>query len=174
MKSLLPVLFLLGAAAPMPVGSLLDALRVAPDTAQAQILESRIIDAWLNQATQAVQVLENQALEEIHAGKFRDALADCDAALVLQPDIAELWRRRAEIRFILNDDQGAFNDLAQALTRESRDFPALSAISRFAEARHDDARALEAWKRFLELDPKAPNGQKRLQALEQKVQGRAL
>jgi tetratricopeptide (TPR) repeat protein len=165
---------LLGAAAPPPVGTMLDALKVAPDAAQAGQMEARILQAWHDQATPSVQLLEDKAVGEIHEGKFRDALADNDAALVLQPDLADLWRRRAEVRFILNDDAGAYADLAQALTRDPRNFPALAALSRFAEARHDNAKALSAWQKFLEVDPQAPQGQVRLKTLQVKVQGQAL
>jgi tetratricopeptide (TPR) repeat protein len=164
----------LTAAAPIPVAPMLDALKAAPNQAIAGELEARIIDAWHNQATAAVQLLEDHAVAEIHEGKFRDALADADAALILQPDIADLWRRRAEIRFILNDDEGAYSDLAQALTREKREFPALAALSRFAEARKDNAKAIDAWKKFLEIDPQAPKGQERLKTLQTKLQGQAL
>ncbi len=165
---------LLTAAAPPPIDPMLDALKVAPNPAIAGELEARIIDAWHNQATAAVQLLEDHAVADVHEGKFRDALADADAALILQPDIADLWRRRAEIRFILNDDEGAYSDLAQALTREKRDFPALAALSRFAEARKDNAKAIDAWKKFLEIDPQAPKGQERLKTLQTKLQGQAL
>jgi tetratricopeptide (TPR) repeat protein len=100
-----------------------------------------------------------------------DALADCDAALVLQPDLADLWRRRAEAKFGLGDDRGAFADLAQALTREPRLIPAWADLSRFAEARKDQKRALDAWRKVIELDPKAEGAAKRLDKLQHAVNG---
>jgi tetratricopeptide (TPR) repeat protein len=174
MKRMACLAILLMAAAPLPIGTMLDSLQAAPDSAQAGRMEESIIAAWHDQASPAVQLLEDRAVAQVHAAKFRDALADCDAALVLQPELADLWRRRAEVRFILNDDAGAYADLAQALSREKRSFPALAALSRFAEARHDNTRALNAWKKFLEIDPMAPNGQDRLKALQTKAQGQAL
>ena len=146
----------------------------APNSEQAGRLEARILVAWHDEATPAVQLLEDRAVAEVHAGKFREALADNDAALVLQPELGDLWRRRAEVRFILNDDAGAYGDLAQALSREARNFPALAALSRFAEARHDHAKAVAAWERFLDVDPKAPGAQERLKKLQVKSQGQPL
>ena len=161
-------------AAAGPEAPLLDALAHAPDTASAAQLEHRITQSWHDAATDAVQVLEDQALLAVHLGQPKEALADCDAALQLQPELADLWRRRGEVRFVLGDEPGAAADLAQALAREKREFPALAALSRLEQARGHDREALEVWQRFLEVDPKSPGGEARLKALRTKVEGQAL
>ncbi len=167
-------LCLLGLAAAAPVSSsdrLLDALRRAPDAAHAGVLEARLQETWQDQASPAVQMLVDHAAQAGAGGHLDAALADSDAAIVLQPDLADLWRRRAEARFGLGDERGAFADLAQALSREKRSIPAWVDLSRFAEARHDNRRALEAWRRVLELDPQTEGGAKRLERLEHLVSG---
>jgi tetratricopeptide (TPR) repeat protein len=167
----------LGAAAPPPappltaIDKLLAALKAAPDSEAAAVIEAKLQDAWQDQATPAVQVLVDHAALSAQAGKFQDALADTEAAVVLQPDLADLYRRRAEDRFALNDDRGAFADLAQALTRDPRLIPAWADLSRFAEARKDNKRALEAWRKVVELDPKGEGAQKRLEKLRHVVNG---
>ena len=171
---------LLCAAAPAPPAQppppsatdrLLAALKAAPDPQAAGVLEAKLQLAWQDQATPSVQILLDRAAQSANGGKLDDALADADAALTLQPDAAEVWRRRAEIRFAANDDRGAFADLAQALTREPRFIAAWADLSRFAEARHDPKRALAAWRKMLELDPKTDGGQKRLERLQHLVNG---
>jgi tetratricopeptide (TPR) repeat protein len=174
---------LLAAAAPEPTppaalhsatDRLLAELKAAPDPQAAGALETKLQTVWQDQATPSVQILLDHATQQAQAGKLDDALADADAALTLQPDAAEVWRRRAEIRFAAGDDRGAFGDLAQALTREPRFIAAWADLSRFAEARHDPKRALAAWRKLLELDPKTDGGQKRLERLQHLVNGQPI
>ncbi len=167
----LGLLVLAAAAPPSPMDRLLDALRRAPDAAAAGVLEAKLQESWHDQASPAVQMLIDHAAQAGAGGKMEDALADSDAAIVLQPDLADLWRRRAEAKFGLGDDKGAFADLAQALSREKRSIPAWVDLSHFSEARHDNKRALEAWRRVLELDPQTEGGGKRLERLQHLVSG---
>ncbi len=171
----LAVVILLGAAAPPdPAASLLDQLRTAPTAQQAEALEQKIIAAWRARITPSVALLEDRAVQSLQKHDAATAVGDLDAALDLQPDQAELWRLHAEARFSGGDETGAFADLAQALAREPRCFPALADLSHFAEARHDYARALAAWQRLLELDPRVRQGEARLAALQRRISGQPL
>lgn len=161
---------LLGAAG-ADTATLLSALAAAPDAHAASTIEQRLTDAWYSQATPAVQLLLSHAAMSIGHGKPADALADCNAAVTLQPDLADLYRRRAEARYADGDDRGAIADLAQSLAREPRLVPALMDLSRIAEARKDYPRALQAWKKVLELDPRTEGGARRLDLLTRKVNG---
>jgi tetratricopeptide (TPR) repeat protein len=165
----------LAQAAPAPpTDRLLDALRAAPDAARAGTLEAQLQETWHDQASPAVQMLMDHAAQSAANGKPADALADSEAALVLQPALADLWRRRAEAKYGVGDETGAFADLAQALLRERRLIPAWVDLSRFAEARHDNKRALEAWRKVLELDPQTEGGSKRLERLQHLVNGQPI
>jgi tetratricopeptide (TPR) repeat protein len=166
-------LVVMAASPPAASGTdrLLAALKTAPDSQAAGDLENRLQTAWHDQATPSVQLLSDHAAQSAASGKVNDALADADAALVLQPELADLWRRRAEVKYALGDDRGALADLAQALTREPRLIPAWADLSRFAEAHHDAKRALSAWQKLLELDPKTEGGGKRLERLQHLLHG---
>jgi tetratricopeptide (TPR) repeat protein len=162
---------LLGAADPVDTDALFARLQTAPNTPVATEIEARLLTAWHDQASASVQVLIDQAAEKIMLGHAKDALADCDAAVVLQPELADVWRRRADARLALGDEIGAAGDLAQALTREPRLLPALVDVSRLAEGRKDYAQALAAWQKVLELDPKTEKGAARLERLRRRANG---
>jgi tetratricopeptide (TPR) repeat protein len=168
---IVPAVWLLGAAAPVDTSPLFAALLNAPSTASAEMVEAKLQAVWHDQATPSVQLLIDQASEKIMTGHAKDALADCEAAVVLQPDLADLWRRRAEARMALGDEAGATADLAQALSREPRLLPALVDLSQLAEAQHNYPQALKAWQKVLELDPKTAKGQARLDRLRRRVNG---
>jgi tetratricopeptide (TPR) repeat protein len=162
---------LLAAAAPIDTEALFGALRAAPDAPTAERVEARLQVAWHDQATAAVQLLIDDAAAKIGTGHAQEALTDCDAAVVLQPDLADLWRRRADARLALGDEAGAAADLAQALTREPRLIPALIDLSQLEEARRNYAQALAAWQKVLDLDPKTEKAEARLERLRRLVNG---
>ena len=162
---------ILAAAAPIDTDALFGALRAAPDTPTAERVEARLQVAWHDQATAAVQLLIDDAASKIAAGHPQDALKDCDAAIVLQPALADLWRRRADARLALGDEPAAAADLAQALTREPRLIPALIDLSQLEEARHNYAQALAAWQKVLDLDPHTEKAAPRLDHLRKLVNG---
>ncbi len=138
------------------------------------MLEQRINLAWRAAISPSVQLLTDRAQTSLAHQDPRTAIGDLDAALDLQNDQAVLWRLHAEARFANGDDLGAYADLAQALSREPRCFPALVDLSHFAEAKEDYKRALQAWQRLLLIDPNVPHGKARLGALEQRVSGEPL
>ena len=166
--------WLLMGAAPDGVAPLLDRLRTAPTAQQAEALENQIAQAWRARISPSVQLLVERAQQSLERQDSRTAIGDLDAALDLQTDQAELWRLHAEARFANGDGRGAIADLAQALSREPRCFPALADLSHFAESRHDFSRALEAWQRLLAVDPKVRQGAGRLAMLQRKVSGQPL
>jgi len=171
--------FLAAAAPPDPAQPLLDALKQAPTPLQAATIEAAIEQAWRAMATPAVQLLVESAMAKLQhndpkTGGIKSAVEDMDAAIDLQPGIADLWRLRAQVRFATGDEAGAAADLAQALSREPRCFPALADLSRMAEARHDYKDALLAWDKFLQVDPHAEGAQQRRARLQRQLSGEPL
>jgi tetratricopeptide (TPR) repeat protein len=176
-RTALSLLAILAAAAPKaadPAAPLLDSLHAAATPQQAASLEAQILANWQARITPAVQLLAQRATAALGRRDPRTAIGDLDAALDLQPDQADLWRLHAEARFANGDENGAFADLAQALSREPRCFPALADLSHFAESRQDYPRAIEAWQRLLDIDPMVHGGAARLAALQRKATGQPL
>ena len=158
-------------AAPDAVGQLLAALQAAPSEDAARVLEARIEQVWLGQASATSTLLVARGLRDLKAHAASDAVADFDAVVTLDPGVAEAWHQRAIARFAAGDTQGALRDIEQALKREPRDFSAFATLSRIAEAGGDAKGALAAWRRVMALDPKTPDGARRLNALQVKAEG---
>ena len=90
---------------------------------------------------------------------------------MLAPDFAEAWLARALVKFQAGDYAGAIRDIEATLQREPRQFVALQTLSRIAEAQGDWKGALAAWQKVLELDPRTPHAQERLEMLQDKAFG---
>jgi tetratricopeptide (TPR) repeat protein len=150
---------------------LLDALGSAPTEQAAALVENHVVVLWLGAASPAVRLLLSRASREQQAGASQDAIEDYGAALALQPDLAEAWRQRGEVRFASGDRAGALADLGEALKREPREFLAFRALARIAEARGDWKAAVAAWERLLTFDPKTPGGAQHMKELRRKAFG---
>ena len=56
-----------------------------------------------------------------------------DKLIVLQPDWAEAWNKRATVRYLMDDEQGSMADIARVLVLEPRHFGALSGMGMILE-----------------------------------------
>jgi tetratricopeptide (TPR) repeat protein len=178
---LLPLLFLLLAAPalaqPRPdqrraeLDALLTALKSAPNEQAAATLEGRIRELWMQSGSAAATLLMGRGARDLQNDADDEAVDDFDAVLVLEPDLADAYHRRAMARFALGDYRGALADIEATLKREPHDFAALKTLSRIAEARDDFKGALAAWRKVLELSPHTPDGAERLKQLQKKALG---
>ena len=149
------------------------ALKAAPNEEAAAALEGKIRQAWQQAGSPAVLLLLNRGAHDLEEGDTDGALDAFDDALVLEPDYAEAWLRRALAKFHAGDYSGAIRDIQATLQREPRHFVALQTLSRIAEAQGDWKGALAAWEKVLELDPRTPDGRDRLQMLRRKALGKS-
>jgi len=151
--------------------SLLGTLKTAPDEATASALEERIEQKWIEAGSPAATLLMNRGMRNLQSDSGDEALGDFDAVLALEPNLQAAFGLRARAKYLTGDYPGAISDIEAALQREPRNFMALQSLSRIAEARGDLKGALLAWQKVLELDPKTPDGAKRLRELNRKVNG---
>ena len=150
---------------------LLDALKAAPSEEIAAPLETQIRQLWASSGTPAVTLLMSRGLRELHAGAMDDAIEDFGDAITLDPTLAEAYRQRAVARYEAGDTAGAIADLQATVQREPRDFAAFETLAHIAEAREDWKGAYAAWQKVMEIDPKTPDGENRLNELKRKALG---
>jgi tetratricopeptide (TPR) repeat protein len=95
-----------------------------------------------------------------------------DSILRIQPDWAEAWSKRAAVRFLRDDYDGAIADIDETLRREPRHFVALTGLGAILQKSDLDKRALEAYRRALDLYPEQPDVKKVVEKLRLEVEGR--
>ena len=160
-----------GQARRVALDRMLDQLKTAQSEAEAAPIEARIEHIWIEQGSPAVTLLIGRGLRNLDAGANQEALDDFDAALALDPSVAEAWHRRALARFALGDTRGAIRDIEETLKREPRHFAALRTLARIAVSRQDWKGAYAAWQKLLEIDPKTPGGAEKLKDLKRRALG---
>ena len=150
---------------------LLDALKNAPSETAAGDLEQQIRELWGHAGSPAVMLLLSRGMRELHAGAMTDAIEDFGDAIVLDPSMAEAYRERAVARYQAGDVPGAIADLQAAVQHEPRNFAAYETLSHIAEDSEDWKGAYAAWQKVMEIAPKTPDGQQRLNDLKRKALG---
>jgi len=153
---------------------LFEALKAAPDAETAKLIESRIWALWLASGSDTADLLMSRVKQAAEEKDTDLAIRLLDAIVELKPEYAEAWNRRATMYFTKKDYGHALADIAQALAREPRHFGALTGLGMILQEIGEDKRALEAFRRALEIDPHLQKIPEFVKALTDKVEGRAI
>src|SRR5689334_1108822 len=151
---------------------LFGALKVAPDEASARHVEARIWAAWVQTPSDTVALLMSRSKAALDAHQNEVALKLLDAVIKLRPDYVEAWNRRATLYYLQNDYGRSLADIQQALVREPRHFGALAGLGMIMQDLGEDRRALEAFRKALDVDPYLEKVPELVKTLTEKVEGR--
>ncbi len=144
----------------------------AADADEASGIAVAIQRVWLHSDSATANLLMARAMAALQAGHLPLALTLFDRIIILQPDWAEAWDKRAATRFLGGDLAGAIADIRQALKLEPRHFSAFAALGFALQKEGLDKLALAAFRKSLALDPQQPQIQKIVDKLSIKVEGR--
>ena len=151
---------------------LFDALKAAPDAEIAKQVENRIWAMWLASGSDTANLLMGRVKTAMEGKDTHLALTLLDSIIDIKPDYLEAWNRRATLRFLQKDYAAAMADLQQVLAREPRHFGALSGLGMILHEYGDEKRALEAFRKALEIHPHLQKIPDMVKSLSEKVEGR--
>jgi tetratricopeptide (TPR) repeat protein len=151
---------------------LFGALKAAPDEVSAKHVEARIWAMWLQTPSDTAALLMSRAKAAVDAKQMDIALKLLDATIKLRPDYVEAWNRRATVYYLKNDYGRSLADIQQVLTREPRHFGALAGLGMIMQDVGDDRRALDAFRKALEINPHLEKLPDLVKTLSEKVEGR--
>lgn len=121
--------------------------------AKADRISKQIWRIWFESGSKTVDLLMSSSQAAVEAQQFSVAMDLLDQILVLQPDYAEGWNRRATLHFILKDNAKSLRDIEQTLSLEPRHFGALAGLGGILLSRGERERALEIYLKALEIYP---------------------
>ena len=151
---------------------LFGALKAAPDEAAAKHIEARIWALWMQTPSDTAALLMTRAKAAMDAQNVDIALKLLDSVVKLRPDYVEAWNRRATLFYLKNDYVHSMEDIQQVLSREPRHFGALAGLGMIMQDIGDDKRALDAYRKALEVYPRLKGMVDKVKALKEKVEGR--
>ena len=151
---------------------LFGALKVAPDEDSAKAISDRIWGVWLGSGGDTTNLLISRVRTAIEKKEYDLAIQLLDSVIEFKPEYVEGWNQRATVYYMKQDYTRALADLAQVLSREPRHFGALFGVGVIMQEFGDDRRALEVYRRALELDPHMKRIPDLVKTLSEKVEGR--
>jgi tetratricopeptide (TPR) repeat protein len=151
---------------------LFNRLAAAKDEAEAKGIANLIERRWMRSGSDTADLLLTRASDAIHGKDFPLAIELLDRVISLQPGWAEAWNRRATAFFLLEDTASSMADLRQVLSREPRHFGAWAGLGHIYSAGGDKARALEAYRKALAINPHMQSLRDLVERLTPEIEGR--
>lgn len=151
---------------------LFGALKAAPSADAAKLVEGRIWALWTFSPSDTATLLMNRVRAAVEAKNLDLAVRLLDSIVVLRPDYIEAWNRRATIHYLRKDFTRSIEDIRQTLAREPRHFGALAGLGLILQELGDDKRALEIYRKAVEVNPHMPRIPDLIKTLSEKVDGR--
>lgn len=153
---------------------LFGALKAAPDQASAKHVEGRIWALWTQTSSDTTMLLMTRAKTAIEKKQVDVALKLLDKVVRLKPEYVEGWNRRATLYYLQNDYAKSLADIREVLKREPRHFGALAGLGMIMQEVGDDKRALDAFRKALEINPHLEKLPDMVKTLTEKVEGRPI
>ncbi len=144
------------AASAGPPDSLFERLKSAQDEGEASDLAQDIWAIWSESGSPTADLLMERALASAYRGETGTAHELLDRAILLKPDFAEAWHRRAGLFLIEENYAEALRDLNEAIRHEPRHFGAWTAMARIFERLGASQEALQSYREALKIYPLMP------------------
>jgi len=138
---------------------------------KARLIEQSIWSVWTASKSPTLQLLMGRVLKAMGKQKFGEALELLNTIVVIAPDYAEGWNKRATVYFLLGQYQNSIADIETTLDLEPRHFGALSGLGQIYMRLEEFASALDAYERALLVNPHLGHAEKVVERLRKKVKG---
>jgi tetratricopeptide (TPR) repeat protein len=154
------------------LAALFEHLGKAADADEAEGIAAAIQRVWLQSDSPTANLLMRRGVAAMEAQHLPLALTVFDRLLILQPNWAAAWEKRATTRLLGGDLDGAIADMRQVLKLEPRNFSVLAALGLALHRQGLDKEALAVLRKSLALDPQQPQIKEVVDKLSVEVEGR--
>ncbi len=154
-----------------PLDQLFESLKRDPKHASASATARMIWREWSASGSKSIDLLMSWAAKAMSKEEHSKALDLLDRVVVLAPNYAEGWNRRATLYYAMNDFGNSLSDIESTLALEPRHFGALSGLAVILQRVGNNKAALETWYKVLEIYPANKQAQASVILLEEELTG---
>ena len=144
-------------------------LRTAATQSAAVSAEQQISAIWLDSGDPDINLqmrLAMQAMDELY---YDSALKVFSNIIVLRPDYAEAWNKRATLYYLVGNYQESLNDIERVLALEPRHFGAIAGKGMVMLKLGRQEEALAAFKQAVAIDPALTNIEAEIAMIEARL-----
>lgn len=141
---------------------------------QGRAIEAEILRRFNQSGSATADLLLSWAIRAMAEKNNARALDILDQIIVLKPEFAEAWNKRATVYYMMDDYGSSLSDIRQTLAREPRHFGALAGLGMILQALGKKDDAILAFRRALDINPQLDQVRKSLEAIEKETAGRSI
>ena len=149
-------------------------LAASKDETEAQTFAALITAVWRRSASDTANLLMTRAEGAAQAKNYPLALTVLDRLVELQPGWAEAWNRRATVRYLSGNLNGAIADVDRVLKIEPNHFAALNGLAMILQQTGFGKRALQVYRRELSIYPHQPQLEQLVEKLSSELDGQGI
>jgi tetratricopeptide (TPR) repeat protein len=146
-------------------------LEQAETPERARAVAQSIQRVWRSSGSPTVDLLLARAMSLISAEEYALSLAILDTVVISEPAFAEGWSQRAMVHFQKRDFRAALSDLRRVLALEPRHFRAMQGVAVILNEFGEKERALQAYRRVLDIYPLKKEALDAVEELRREVEG---
>ena len=159
------------AVADMTLDQLFQELQVYAGSDSGRLIESEITRRFNKSGSATADLLMTWAQDAVEMEDYALALDVLDQVVILEPDYAEGWNKRATVYFLMEDYGSSLNDVRRTLALQPRHFGALAGLGFILEKIDEEEGAIRAFRRAVELNPQMEAVKEKLERLERETAG---
>jgi tetratricopeptide (TPR) repeat protein len=137
-------------------------------------LEQEILRRFNQSGSATADLLLSWANEAIETSNYTLALDVLDQIIVIKPDFAEAWNKRATVHYLVDDYSSSLADIRATLDLEPRHFGALAGFGMILEALDRKDEAIRVFERALAINPRLDQVRETLEKLKKEDEGPAI
>jgi len=127
---------------------------------------------WERSGNQQIDRLYQAGVEQMKVGDLHQSIATFTHIIEIKPGFAEGWNKRATLYFLTGEYRKSLADCAQVIKRNPYHFGALAGYGQIYLRLEDYARALDYFRRALEVNPNMDGVKLNILLLEQLIEQR--
>jgi tetratricopeptide (TPR) repeat protein len=162
------------AVAELPLDDLFQKLPENAGTPTGQRIEREILRRFTRSGSATADLLLAWAVEAMDEKKYPQALDLLDQIVVLKPDFAEAWNKRATVYYLIDDYSASLGDIRATLSLEPRHFGALSGLGVILQELDRKEEAMAVFRKALAINPQLDKVRESLEGLEKETADREI
>jgi tetratricopeptide (TPR) repeat protein len=131
------------------------------------IAEQSLWRLWSRSGDAAIDALMAAGAGRMREGRLEEAIAVFSEVIRRRPAFAEGWNKRATARFLAGDLQRSLADCHEVMKRNPYHFGALSGYGQIYFQLEDYDKALEYWRRALQVNPNMTGVESNIENVEE-------